>query len=168
MFVRELTGEERRELEAGLRSRDGFRLRRCQIVLASARGEHAPAIARSVGCSPQTARAAVVAFNARGPASLARGSTRPRTAAPVFGEQERGRLKEMLHQSPRAFGRPTSLWTLALAAAVAHERGLTAARVSDETVRQAVRRLGIGWERAKHRITSPGPRYAREKSAATG
>src|SRR3712207_7984793 len=49
-------------------------------------------------------------------------------------------LKEMLHQSPRAFGKPTGLWTLALAAEVAHERGLTAERVSDETVRQAVKR----------------------------
>jgi transposase len=168
VFVRELTAGERRELEAGLKSRDGFRLRRCQILLASARGEHAPAIARSAGCSPQAARNAIAAFNAGGPASLARGSTRPKTAAPAFDDGKRSRLKELLHRSPRAFGKPTSLGTLALAAEVAHERGLTAGRVSDETVRQAVRRLGIGWKRAKHWVTSPDPRYAHKKNGGTG
>lgn len=168
MFVRDLTPEERRELEAGLRSRDGFRLRRCQVLLASSRGERAPRIAGAVGCSPQTARAAIAAFNARGVASLARGSTRPRTAAPVFDPGRSERLKEMLHQSPRAFGKPTSLWTLALAAEVAHERGLTDQAVSDETVRQAVGRLGVGWKRAKRWITSPDPLYALKKSGGTG
>ena len=168
MFVRELSGAERQALEAGLRGRDGFRLRRCQVLLASARGEHAPAIARSVGCSPQTARNAIAAFNERGLASLARGSTRPTTAAPVFDAGGRERLKELLHHSPRTFGRPTSLWTLDLLAEVAHERGLTAGRVSGETVRQAVRRLGVGWKRAKHWITSPDPLYGQKKSGGTG
>ena len=168
MFVRALTQEERRELEAGLRSRDGFRLRRCQVLLASARGEHAPKVAKVVGCSPQTARAAIAAFNARGLASLARGSTRPKTAAPVFDAAGRERLKDLLHQSPRAFGKPTSLWTLASAAEVAHERGLTDGRVSGETVRQAIGRLGVGWKRAKRWITSPDPLYAPEKSGGTG
>ena len=171
MFVRELTRDEKYELQAGLRSRDGFRLRRCQVLLASARGEHAPKIGKVVGCSPQTARNAIAAFNARGLASLARGSTRPKTgpgAAPVLNEAKRERLKAMLHQSPRAFGKPTSLWTLGLAAEVAHERGLTAARVSDETARQAIRRLGVGWKRAKRWITSPDPLYEQKKSAATG
>jgi transposase len=171
MFVRTLTPEERRELAAGLRGRDGFRLRRCQVLLASSRGEHAPAVARAVGCSPPTARAAIAAFNGRGLSSLARGSTRPKSgpgAAPVFDDGRRERLREMLHQSPRTFGKPTSLWTLALAAAVAQERGLTAERVSDETIRQALKRLGVGWKRAKRWITSPDPLYALKKSGGTG
>ncbi len=37
--VRTLSKEERKALEAGLRSSDAFVLRRCQILLASARGE---------------------------------------------------------------------------------------------------------------------------------
>ncbi len=113
-------------------------------------------------------RLAAVAFNARGPASLARGSTRPKSAAPAFDAGNRERLRDLLHQSPRAFGKPTSLWTLDLAAQVAHERGLTEQRVSDETVRQAIRRLGVGWKRAKRWITSPDPAYLRKKGRATG
>jgi len=42
IFVRTLSKEERKRLEAGLRSSDAFVLRRCQILLASSRGEHSP------------------------------------------------------------------------------------------------------------------------------
>ena len=74
----------------------------------------------------------------------------------------------LLHRSPRDFGRPTSLWTLALAAEVAFAEGLTARPVSDETIRQALKRMGVGWKRAKTWITSPDPAYARKKEHATG
>jgi transposase len=168
MFVRELTGAERAELQAGLRGRDAFRLRRCQVLLASGRGEHAPAIARAVGCCPSTARNVIAAFNARGLASLAPGSRRPKSAAPELDQARRERLRDILHQSPRAFGKPRSTWTLALAADVAHRLGLTATVVSTETIRRAVGRLGGGWKRAKDWITSPDPLYALKKNGGTG
>ena len=168
MFVRELAAEERAELEAGLRGRDGFRLRRCQILLASSRGGRAPAIARQVGCCPSTARNVIAAFNGRGLASLAAGSRRPKTAAPELDGAKRERLRDVLHQSPRAFGKPRSTWTLGLLAEVAHRLGLTREVVSTETVRRAVHKLGGGWKRAKDWITSPDPLYAQKKSGGTG
>jgi hypothetical protein len=54
IYVRPLSDAERETLEAGLRSPDAFTLRRCQIVLASDRGENGNQIARSLGCNPQT------------------------------------------------------------------------------------------------------------------
>ena len=168
LFVRKLSAAERRELESGLRSREAFVLRRCQALLASGRGEGVGPIARAVGCSRQTVRNVIHGFNARGVASLRRGSHRPRSARPELDEGKRRQLKDLLHQSPRTFGKPTSLWTLELAAEVAHERGLTAARVSDETVRRALAAMGANWRRAKHWITSPDPQYARKKSSGTG
>jgi hypothetical protein len=45
IFVRPLSEVERSALEKGLRSADAFVLRRCQMLLASARGERAPRIA---------------------------------------------------------------------------------------------------------------------------
>jgi hypothetical protein len=74
-------------------------------------------------------------------------------------------LKQLLHRSPRDFERPTSVWTLPLAAEVAHEQGLTAWRVSGETIRATLARMGVRWRRAKHWITSPDPAYARKKAA---
>lgn len=55
----------------------------------------------------------------------------------------------------------------------ARRRGLLRARahpsrVSDETVRDAINRLGLGWKRAKNWIASPDPEYARKKNDAIG
>ena len=73
----------------------------------------------------------------------------------------------MLHRSPRDVGHPTGVWTLELAAETAFAEGLTAARVSDETVRATLARLGVRWRRAKHWITGPDPAYAQKNGAAT-
>jgi hypothetical protein len=69
-----------------------------------------------------------------------------------------------LHQSPRTFGYPQSHWTLPLAAEVAYQQGLSERVLSQETMRQAIQRLGLGWKRAKQWISSPDPAYARKKS----
>jgi transposase len=168
LFVRPPTELEQQALAAGLRSADAFTLRRCQIVLASARGEHAPAIARALGCSEQTVRNALHAFDRAGVAALTAGSSRPHMIHPAFDADGAERLRALLHRSPRHFGHPTSVWTLELAAATAYAEGLTPARVSDETVRATLARLGIRWRRAKAWITSPDPAYAQKNGAATG
>jgi transposase len=166
--VRELTGNEREQLKAGLRSSDTFLLRRCQILLASADGEHAIAIACMLGCDDETVRYVIKGFNARGLAVLQKGSRRPHTIAKAFPDEKAGQLKELLHHSPRQYGKATSLWTLKVAAEVSLAEGLTAELVSDETIRATLKRLGIGWKRAKQWITSPDPEYQRKKSVATG
>jgi transposase len=167
IFVRSLTEDERTALEQGLRSPDAFVLRRCQIVLASARGERAPRIAEHLGCDDQTVLDALHAFNATGLACLQKGSSRAKRTRLVFGPEQAERLRALLHRSPRDFEKPTSVWTLELAAEVSVAQGLVATRVSGETIRQTLLRLGIGWERAKHWITSPDPAYARKKGGVT-
>jgi transposase len=167
LLVRPPTDEERQALAAGLRSADAFTLRRCQIILASARGEHAPAIARALGCSDQTVRNAIRAFDETGLAALTPGSSRPHTSHAAVDATGAERLRALLHRSPREFGHPTSVWTLELAAEMACREGLTATRVSDETVRATLARCGIRWRRAKTWITSPDPAYTQKKSAAT-
>jgi transposase len=163
MFVRRLTGEEQQELTRGLRAADAFVLRRCQIVLASARGERASQIARSLGCSDQCVRNGIQAFNDHGLAVLARRSTQPQTSAAAFSPERAQRLRTLLHQSPRNFGLKTSRWTLELAASISFEQGLVERRVSGETIRVTLARLGVKWKRAKKWITSPDPAYERKK-----
>jgi transposase len=168
LFIRPLSDAEREQLRAGLRSDDAFTLRRCQILLASAKGQDARAIARNLGCSPGTARNAVKAFHAEGLACLREKSSRPHSARPFLTEQHLPALEELLHRSPRLRGKPTSLWTLDLAAEACFESGWTPRRLTGEAIRQALRRLGVSWKRAKHWITSPDPAYARKKTRATG
>jgi transposase len=167
IFIRPLSEAERAALQQGLRSSDAFVLRRCQILLASARGERAPRIAEQLGCDDQTVLDALHAFNASGLSCLQKKSSRAHRTRLVFGPEQAERLRALLHRSPREFGQPTSTWTLELAAEVSVTLGLVPTRVSGETIRATLLRLGISWERAKHWITSPDPAYVRKKGGAT-
>src|SRR4029434_2146329 len=161
--VRESSDPERHALQAGLRSSDGFTVRRCHILLASARGATAPVIAQAVGCSAQAVRTLPPAFETRGLAVVTMQSRRPHTAAKLFDAERSERLKALLPQSPRQFGKARSTWTLALAAAVCAEPGITAEPVSYETIRDALKPLGVGRPRAEKWITPPAPRHARSQ-----
>jgi hypothetical protein len=47
--------------------------------------------------------------------------------------------------SLRLFGKPTSLWTLDLAAKVTFEQGSTSTQVSGETIRAALKQRQMSW-----------------------
>jgi len=167
IFVRALTEDEQRQIQAGLRSADAFVLRRCQIVLASARGERAPVIAHQLGCDDQTVRNVIKGFNATGLAVLKAGSSGPHHLRTTVTEEGCQRLQDLLHRSPHDFGKDRGMWTLQLAAQVSFEQGIIATKVSTESVRRALGRLKTNWKRAKHWITSPDPQYLLKKTHAT-
>lgn len=162
LFVRPLTDAERGALEAALRSSDAYVLRRAQIILASAGGESVGEIAPRVGFSSQGVRDVLHAFDEQGFAVRERRSTRNYTLYYCIDTPGAEALRALLHQSPRSYGKETSVWTLALVAEVAYAQGLTAWRVSNETIRATLARMGVSWRRAKHWITSPDPEYARK------
>jgi transposase len=167
LFVRPLTVDERDTLDKGLRSAEAFTVRRCQTLLASAEGQHTTTIARTLRRHEQTVRNTIHAFNQRGVAVLQRQSSRPHRPRAVFSAEGRERLRALLHQSPRTFGKPTSRWTLQLAAELSYAQGLTPRQVSGEAIRLALQQLGVRWKRAKRWITSPDPAYLRKKNSAT-
>ncbi len=168
IFVRSLSDEECQAIEAGLRSSNAFTLRRCQILIASARGATPRTIARQLSCDDQTVRNAIHAFNTRGLAALHKGATvaqhLPHTA---FEAAALKQLRVIIQRHPRTFGKPTSVWTLALLAEVCFAEGLTSRLVSGETIRATLQRLGIRWKRAKRWITSPDPAYTPKKTVVT-
>ena len=73
-------------------------------------------------------------------------SSRPKTVQAQFDQVRCETLHVLLHQSPRTFSKPTSGWTLELAAEVCCERGLTEKQGSYETIRLVLKRLGVGWQ----------------------
>ena len=99
--------------------------------------------------------------------ALEEGSTRPHTIHAAFDPPAAEKLRALLHQSPRAYGKPSSLWTLQLAAEVSFQEHLVSRRVSREAVRRTLARMGIRWKRAKHWITSPDEEYERKKALGT-
>src|SRR5512144_2990926 len=168
IFVRDLSEEEQKSLSTGLRSSDTFVLRRSQILLASARGEAVPRIAKALSCDEQTVRHAMHAFNHQGRAALQAGSSRPHHLPTVLREDVTAQqFKTLLHRPPRDFGFQTSLWTLDLLIKQCVRLGWMARPVSIETMRQTLSRLGINWKRAKRWITSPDPLYQQKKPLAT-
>ena len=167
LFVRALTEHERATLQVARRAPEAFTLRRSQILLASAEGHTPRQIARRLSCGDQTVRNVLRAFAREGLRCLQPKSSRPKTTKPQLDDTKADKLHELLHTSPRELGKARSTWTLVLVAEVCAEWGLTPYQVSDETVRAALRRLGINWKRAKHWITSPDPAYGRKKRRAT-
>jgi transposase len=167
IFVRALAEAEHKQLEAGLRSSDAFILRRSQVILASARQERAPVIARNIGCNDQTIRNIIRAFERSGLDFLKPGSRRPHTIHSVLDTNKVEKLRDMVQQSPRDFNKPRSLWTLDTVAEVAYEQGLTDRQVSGEAIRLALARLGMNWKRAKKWIRIVDPEYRRKKASGT-
>lgn len=74
------------------------------------------------------------------------------------------RLRELVCQSPRVFGKPRSTWTLQLLAKVCFETGIADQLASASTIRRELRRMGISWKRTKLWAPSPDPQYALKKA----
>jgi transposase len=168
LFVRRLTDLERQALRDGLHSKDALTLRRCQILTASDEGLRSAQIADRLSYASQTVRNAIRAFQFAGIVCLTEGSHLPTSARPEIDEAGCQRLRALHHRSPHDFARPSSFWTLATAAEVVLAEGITSRLVSEETIRQALKRLGRGLKRAKTWITSPDSAYLRKKRRATG
>ncbi len=124
-------------------------------------------IARQLGCDDQTVRNVIHGFHASGLAVLQKGSSRPHRLRTTFTDEGAELLKDLLHRSPREFGKERGIWTLQLAAQVSFEQGIICEPVSQESVRRALKRLKTNWKRAKHWITSPDPQYLLKKRLAT-
>ncbi len=165
--VRQLTAEEQATLVKGAKSTAGFTVRRSHVLLLSAQGQSPQQIAHQLQCGDQTVRNVIRAFEREGLAGLQAKSRRPHHDPSTFDAHSLQQLAEMVHRSPRDFGLETSVWSLALLARVGFEQGLVARPVSYETIRRALLKLGIDWQRARHRITSHDPHDERKK-ATTG
>jgi transposase len=74
------------------------------------------------------------------------------------------RLKELVHQSPRNFGKKRSTWTLQLLADTCSELGITDGKVCNTTVWRTLKRAEVKWRRTELWMTSPDPRYAEKKA----
>mgnify|MGYP002065266253 CR=1 FL=1 len=167
IYVRELTEQEWRTLEEGLRSSSSFTVRRCQMLLSSAAGKTANQIAAELHCSGQGVREVIHAFEREGVGCLHEKSHARWEPQSAFDEAGRDRLREVIRQSPRQFGHETSVWTLALLAETCHREGIASRPVNADNVGYVLREMGIDWRRVKHRIRSPDEHYEHRKKDET-
>jgi hypothetical protein len=170
IFVRTLSDDERQASQAGLRSSDAFVLRRCPILLASDRDENAYQIARSLGCNPQR-RCATPSTALTKRVYKGRLQNDPQGPTPSIGlstPKEPSACARYCTQAPGTSANRPACGRVDLAAEVSFEEGLSQKRVSGETIRATLARLGVRWRRAKRWITSPDPEYQRKKGVAIG
>lgn len=166
LFVRPLSLKELQILRGGLHSLDAFTQRRCQILLASAEGRTATHIATSLGCAQQTVLNALNAFATDGLGCLIAKSHRPKNTRALIGGFSAEQIRSMLRRCPSEFGKARGRWTLAVLARVAFEQGLTDHEVSEETIRQVVKRLGMDWKEARQGAGAPSHRAGFQRSGS--
>jgi len=163
-YVRAFTKAEKAAVEAGVRSKDSFVLRRSQMLLFSSEGLSINEIASKVGYDHESVRLVLKRFDEEGLKVLEKGSKRPLTSQKSISSENAAKIKELLRHSPREYEKNSSLWTLELVAEISYEQGLSTRKVSTETIRTTLKALGLNWKRAKDWLISPDPHYAHKKN----
>lgn len=160
VFVRELTGAEgARLLKMTRTAKDRVRLRRATIVLASAQGRPAPAIASLMQVSQRYVREVITAFNQQGFAALDPkwSGGRPSKTDP----QTRERICQIARCCPRDLKLPFSVWSLTKLAD--HLAVTKTAVLSRETLRTVLRAGGVSWQATKTWKASNDPEFTAKK-----
>lgn len=147
LYVRPLKLAEGGKLQSILRrDRNRIKLRRAQVILASAQGSKVPDIARRFYFSPQHVRTIVKDFNAHGFSALTPkyGGGRPRT----FSEDQRGLIIETALCPPDLLGRPFRRWSLSKLRDFVIEEKIVES-ISIETIRQILKANKVRLQRTK-------------------
>jgi transposase len=156
-----MTPRQREQLDRLYRTTKVPRLRtRAQMMLLAAeQGLKGAQIARIVRESEATVLRWLKRYRAGGLEGL---HDAPRPGRPAqLTEAYRAELLAAVRRRPRSLGLPFSLWTLQrVVDYLAEQTGL---RVSDETVRRALKHMGIVLSRPQHKISSPDPEYEVKK-----
>jgi transposase len=156
-----MTPRQREQLDRLYRTTKVPRLRtRAQmILLAAEQGLKVPQIALIVRESEATVLRWLKRYRAEGMEGLHE-APRPGRPSPLTAAYK-AELLAAVRRRLRSLGLPFSWWTLQrLVDDLAEQTGL---RVSDETVRRALKHAGLVLSRPQHRISSPDPQYALKK-----
>ena len=136
-----------------------LRTRAQMVLLAAEQGLKVAQIACIVRESEATVLRWLKRYRAEGIEGL---HDAPRPGRPAqMTEAYKAELLTAVRRRPRSLGLPFSLWTLQRLVDDLAEH--TSIRVSDETVRRALKHAGIVLSRPQHKISSPDPEYAVKK-----
>lgn len=162
LYVRNITPSEGRRLQEIVRhDRNRIKMRRAQVVLASAQGSKVPAIARRLYFSPQHVRTILKAFNAHGFAALVPkyGVGRP----PEFSAEQHSLIVEAALCPPDLLGWPFRRWSLEkLRDHLVRERIIPS--ISLETLRQLLKARRVRLQRTKTWKECNDPALASKKN----
>lgn len=162
LYVRNITSLEGRRLQRIVRSdSDRIRMRRAQVVLASAQGSKVPDIAARLYFSEAHVRNIIKAFNAQRLAGLdpKYGVGRP----PKFSEEQRSLIIETALCPPGLLGQPFTRWSLEKLRDFLIQQRIIGS-ISIETLRQMLKGAKVKLRRTKTWKECNDPELASKKN----
>ena len=162
IYVREITNEEGNQLKRILRrSGDSFKVKRAQVILASAQRMRVPEISKSSGFSSDYASYVIHGFNERG-FEVLKSKYENCGSNPKFSNEQRQTIINIALSKPTDLGLPFTEWSLPkLKEYVIENTDID--YISHETVRRILQESGIKYRRTKTWKESNDPDFELKK-----
>jgi transposase len=163
IYVREITNEEGAQLKRILRRvNDSFKVKRAQVILASAQKMKVPEIAKNFGFSSDYVSYVIHGFNDRG-FEVLESKYENCGSSPKFSNEQRQIVVDIALSKPRDFGLPFTEWSLPkLKDYVIGNTDID--YISHETIRRILQENGIKYKRTKTWKESNDPDFEIKKT----
>jgi len=163
IYIREISNEEANLLKRILRrSSESFKVKRAQVILASAQGMRIPEISKSFSFSSDYARYVIHGFNERG-FEVFKSKYKNCGSSPKFSNEQRQMVIDIGLSKPRDLGLPFTEWSLPkLKEYIIGNTDID--YVSHETIRRILQGSGIKYRRTKTWKESNDPDYEIKKT----
>ena len=153
VFAREISKEEKKELEKGKKSSKAFVRDRAKIILLSSEKKlSSEQIAENAGCEARKVRAAIKAFNENGLKALEK--KKAKGMEPKFTEEVKKKILEHFSKEPKEYGYAFTVWTLPRFRKHLMESKVVE-KISVEKVRQIINKAGAKLKKSKRWQYSP-------------
>jgi transposase len=163
IYVREITNEEGNQLKRILRrSSDSFKVKRAQVVLASAQKMRVPEIIKNFGFSNDYVSYVIHGFNETG-FDVFESKYNNCGSSPKFGNEERQIVVDIALSQPKDLGLPFTEWSLPkLKGYIIGNANID--YISHETIRRILQEKGIKYRRTKTWKESTDPDFEIKKT----
>jgi transposase len=163
IYVREITNEEGAQLKRILRrANDSFKVKRAQVILASAQRMKVPEIVKNFGFSSDYVSYVVHGFNDRGFGVL-ESKYENCGSSPKFSNEQRQIVVDIALSKPRDLGLPFTEWSLPKLKDYVIANG-DIDYISHETIRRILQENGIKYKRTKTWKESNDPDFEVKKT----
>jgi len=164
IYVREITNDEGNQLKRILRrSSDSFKVKRAQVILASAQSMRVPEITKSFGFSDDYVSYVIHGFNEEG-FEVLKSKYKNCGSRPKFSNEQRQIIIDTALSKPKDLGLPFTEWSLPkLKEYIIGKTDID--YVSHETVRRILQESGIKYRRTKTWKESNDPDFEIKKTS---
>ena len=152
VYVRNLTEQEKTELNTAAKSSNAFTKDRAKIILLSSQKLFAKQIAEKLSCEERKVRKAIKSFNNKGISALQR--SKAKGAVPKFDDIKKKIILMHFSKTPMSFGYHFTTWTLPRFGAHLIDYKVVES-ISIESLRQILMKSGAKLERSKRWQYSP-------------